>query len=390
VTKYNVKITLSFILGIQCLGLHAEGLQSVKTKYFDEKSFQQDSEAEFLKGLADELNREDRDDAFENGISKDLTSTINLANNQTSTKNSSNNFDISREEKLRLARLRIYILWRHFEIPQDAVDTAFSRFIQNRDKVTNREKIFIHDLTKPRDVDRFYAIDMSYDPLVQDKIDMRDPNFQNILLQGKPRTPETMKGLPDPVKPYESRHGYGSKDPTDARYATKFGSVEGEGMTSLGAYITGGAGYFNTEKTRPKIDLIGIDPSTKNAVERNIYFHSGVKGNGEGWKSDDEINKGNSAGCIVVSEEDYKEYAEYLDKNQGALMLNWYNLEEQKRFREFEKDVLAKTDEFKWTIEDYYRARRNFKVAPDGKAHITLPPWLSPTQTSFISVDRLM
>jgi len=237
-----------------------------------------------------------------------------------------------------LTRLRNFILWRHPEIPRGAIDSPFQRFNANRTQVKNRAIIFVNDLTKPRDVLRLYRIEMQWDPLSYG-INLNDPNFsRNAISRFNGFTK-----IPSPVHFMYSAHGYGSSPDTNnsflERYATRFGNRSKEGLSSLGAFITGAKGHFQSDSSRDRVLLFGIDSSNSKTYSRNVYFHAGIDGTGKGWTQSGTYLNGNSAGCIVVSQPDYKYYEDYLDKNRGTMMYNWYDSAEQKRFMDFDAKI---------------------------------------------------
>ncbi len=237
-----------------------------------------------------------------------------------------------------ILRLRNYILWRHPDIPQGAIDQSFQKYFSNTSRIKNRSVIFINDLTKPRDALRFYRIEMGWDPLTYG-IDPFSPGFPKNVLKGFKK----FSDLPTPVHLMYSAHGYGSiPDSANAfneRYATQFGNRAYEGLSSLGAFITGAKGHFVKDDDRPRVLLYGIDRSNSKAYTRKVYFHAGTDGDGNGWKQSGTYMNGNSAGCIVVSEQDYKFYENYLDKNRGTLMMNWYDADEQRRYMDFDARI---------------------------------------------------
>ncbi len=335
------------------------GFSGEKERFFPDEAFGVEADKNLLQHFSKELL-----EAGSGGVSKSIGVEKFSPDIERSPEN---------EEKLRLARLRAYILWRHFEIPQDAVDEVFMRYLNDKKNIRNRKQLFIHDLTKPRDIPRFYAIDMQFDPL-KNGIDMTDPEFQQKLLNGKPRTSELMDALITPVRSHKSWHGYGSVDDSDERYAIHFGDGGGSGKNALGAMVTGEAGEFNTQPGRPKILLRGLDDSNENALTRKIYLHPATDAKGVGWTVEQLRMEGNSAGCVVLALKEYNIFAAELAGNEGALLFNWYDRVEQDRFRKFEAD--QKTSPGKYTLTDYYRARRNFKLMSNGQANITAPDWL--------------
>lgn len=87
----------------------------------------------------------------------------------------------------------------------------------------------------------------------------------------------------------EVSHGYGS-DPGKTGMATRFGNVEGSGMTSLGLYRIAES-YIGQHG--PSYRLVGLSPTDSNAYARNVMLHPAPYV-GPGYA-------GRSAGCAAVA-----------------------------------------------------------------------------------------
>ena len=98
-------------------------------------------------------------------------------------------------------------------------------------------------------------------------------------------------------------HGYGS-DPTRSGYATRFGHVDGSGMTSLGLYRVG-APYVG--KHGHSYHLDGLQASNANAAARAIELHPAAYVSTQGV--------GRSAGCAAVA----PSIIPALDRRYGSL-----------------------------------------------------------------------
>lgn len=168
------------------------------------------------------------------------------------------------------------------QIRQELVDRALEALDIHARKITNRDRMYLVDFRKFSGDERLYEVDL---------------HGGRIVLM-------------------RTSHGRGS-DPGHTGFATSFSNTPESHMSSVGSFLTAGAGFGAQQG--PNVLLDGLEFSNDRARERAIIVHGADYADPEFLAREGKL--GRSYGCFSVAHSDLPRLRERM--GEGRLLFAW-------------------------------------------------------------------
>lgn len=168
------------------------------------------------------------------------------------------------------------------QVRPELMDRALAALDIHKDKITQRDRMYLVDFQKFSGDERLYEVDLHGGAV--------------ILMR--------------------TSHGRGS-DPAHTGFARDFGNTPDSYMSSVGAFATAGAGYGAQQG--PNVLLDGLEYSNDRARERAIIIHGADYADPDFLAREGKL--GRSYGCFSVAHADLPRLRERM--GHGRLLFAW-------------------------------------------------------------------